>query len=320
MIKKNNSEILIIGGTGSLGKTITKILLSKYKPKGIRIFSRDELKQWELKQDLAGYGGNVSFLLGDVRDRKRLKRAMQGVDIVYNTAAMKQVPACEYNPLEAVKTNIIGAVNVIDCALDNDVKIVMHVSTDKAVYPINLYGATKTVAEKLFLNANIYNKGGKGTKFSCVRYGNVLGSRGSIIPLFKKQMAETGSITITDKGMTRFWIGLKTVAEFIIESAERTKGNEIYIPKMRTAKVVDLAKIIAPDAKIIQVGIRKGEKLHETLITYEESRHTYKQTEYFIVNENEEYFGNPWTYTSNMSEYEMTRKELINILREEEFI
>lgn len=265
-----NHEILITGGTGSLGKTLLKKLLTKYHPKGIRIFSRDEYKQWLLKQELASWNldGNVSFLIGDVRDYTRLKMAMKNVNVVYNTAAMKQVPACEYNPLEAVKTNITGSENVIKAAIENNVNRVMHVSTDKAVYPINLYGATKAVAEKLFVHANVYSAF-KKPKFSCVRYGNVLGSRGSVIPLFKKQ-AKTGIVTITDFEMTRFWITLDEVSDFIIDNTFEGIGGDIFVPKMKSMDMLSLAKIIAPNCKYKVIGNRFGEKIHECLITKEE--------------------------------------------------
>jgi FlaA1/EpsC-like NDP-sugar epimerase len=263
-------EVLILGGTGSLGKTILKKLLTEYHPKGIRIFSRDEYKQWLLKQQLKSWGlkGNVSFLIGDVRDYKRLNLAMKNVDVVYNTAAMKQVPACENNPFEAVKTNITGAETVIRAAIENKVKRVIHVSTDKACYPVNLYGATKAVAEKLFIHANLYSAFRK-PKFSCVRYGNVLGSRGSVIPLFKEQ-AKTGVVTITDPNMTRFWITLNEVTDFIIKNTFEGMGGDIFVPKMKSLDMLSLAKIIAPNCEYQIIGDRFAEKTHECLITKEE--------------------------------------------------
>jgi FlaA1/EpsC-like NDP-sugar epimerase len=296
LIDWSNTEVLITGGTGSLGKTITRLLLTKYKPKGIRIFSRDELKQWTFRNELEkeGYDKNISWLIGDVRDKNRIDRALHNVNLVFNTAAMKQVPACEYNPFEAVATNIKGAENIIEGAIDNRVNLAMHVSTDKAVYPVNLYGATKTVAEKLFLHGNVYT-GGHGTKFSVCRYGNVIGSRGSIIPLFLEQ-AKTGTVTLTNYRMTRFWITLNEVANFIISKAEITKGNEVFIPIMPSIKIIDLIDAMFPfynseveflnypiddntrnefenriHLKVKEIGIRKGEKLHECLMTAEES-------------------------------------------------
>jgi FlaA1/EpsC-like NDP-sugar epimerase len=273
MLKNNlfnwqEKEILIIGGTGSLGKQITKTLIDKYKPKGIRIYSRDEFKQWGMKIELEDYIKKipVSFLIGDIRDRDRLKRAMERVDVVFNAAAMKQVPACEENPLEACKTNVTGSQNVIDCALDCNVDRVMHISTDKAVEPVNLYGATKTVAEKLFIHSNVYS-GNHGPKFSCCRYGNVINSRGSVIPLFQKQAEMFGEITITDINMTRFFITLERVAKFIIEAA-----------------ATDLAKAVVPDAKYRITGVRKGEKLHEILVTPQEKIEHFDD-DMFIVSE-----------------------------------
>ena len=271
----SEKEILITGGTGSLGKALTKVLLEEYGPKGIRIFSRDELKQWEMRTELQQKYKKlpVSFLVGDVRDRKRLELATKGVHIIIHAAALKQIPSCEANPLEAINTNIIGAQNVLMVALENKVEKVLAISSDKACYPINLYGATKLASEKLFIQGNAYS-GGRNPRFSCVRYGNVVGSRGSIVPLFKKQYSETGKITITDEHMTRFWITLSQVSHFILQAIEDMKGEEIFIPKMASATVLEIAKGICPDAEIEIVGIRPGEKLHETLITKEESLHT----------------------------------------------
>jgi len=268
----NEKEFLITGGTGSLGKTLTNLLLEKYCPRGIRIFSRDELKQWEMRNELSQRFNllPVSFLVGDIRDRKRLELACKGVHIIIHAAALKQIGSCEDNPLEAINTNIIGAQNVLYAALENKVEKVIGISSDKSVYPINLYGATKLALERLFINANTYS-GGRAPIFSCVRYGNVIGSRGSVIPLFKKQYAETGKITITDKSMTRFWITLDQVSHFILQAIEDMKGGEIFVPRMPSATVLEIATAICPDAKIEVVGIRPGEKLHETLITKEES-------------------------------------------------
>jgi UDP-N-acetylglucosamine 4,6-dehydratase (inverting) len=223
----------------------------------------------------------LRFLLGDVRDKNRLKRAMNGVDIVVHAAALKHVPVCEYNPIEAVKTNIDGAVNVIDAAIDNYVEKVITISTDKAVQPVNLYGATKMVAEKLFIQGNSYS-GDKKTIFSCSRYGNVVGSSGSVVPLFKKQK-EKGEITITDEKMTRFWITLDDGVRFVIKCIEEMKGGEIFVPKISSMKIMDLAEAVAPEAKKTIIGIRPGEKLHEILFTAEESSHTKEFDDYFII-------------------------------------
>lgn len=294
----DGKEILILGGTGSLGRKLVKAIKTKYTPHGIRIFSRTEFLQWEFENELKENGliDNVAFLIGDVRDKDRLSRAMNGVDIVINAAAMKQVPACEYNPFEAIKTNIYGSQNIIDCAIDNKVKKVLHVSTDKAVLPVNLYGMTKAVAENLFINGNVYT-GGHNTIFSCVRYGNVMNSRGSIIPLFKQQ-AKNGYITITDEQMTRFWINLELVVDFILQSVEEMKGAEIFIPKMLSSKIIDLAKIIAPDAEVRIMGIRKGEKLHETLISQYETCYLEDKEQKFILNFNQRYPQTYFEYTS----------------------
>lgn len=296
-------EILITGGTGSLGKQLTGLLLTHYSPKGIRIFSRDELKQWKMQQWISniniGTGApGVSFLVGDIRDYNRLKMAMKDVDIVIHCAALKQVPSCEYNPIEAKKTNIDGAVNIIQAALDNDVEKVMNISTDKAVYPINLYGMTKAVAEKLFTQANVYAGDRKRPMFASCRYGNVIGSRGSIFPLFAKQIRKQGYITITHNEMTRFFISLPSVANFIIERLQHMEPGRTYIPKMPSAFILMIAeefinnknpirfneekRVIDPD-KIKEIGIRPGEKLHETLITKEEGEHTIDNGTFFSI-------------------------------------
>jgi UDP-N-acetylglucosamine 4,6-dehydratase len=271
--------ILITGGTGSFGKKFTEILTTDYHPKNLRIFSRGELLQMEMHNTFKD--DRLRFLIGDVRDKNRLNRAMNGVDIVIHAAALKQVPTCEYNPIEAIKTNIDGSVNIIDAAIDNSVEKVMAISTDKAVHPVNLYGATKMVAEKLFIQANSY-AGLRKTKFSVVRYGNVVGSRGSVIPLFMEQ-AKTGIITITDERMTRFWITLDQGVRFVIKSLELMKGGEIFVPKIPSMRITDLANVAAPDARVEQIGIRPGEKLHEVLITEDESRHAKEYKSYYII-------------------------------------
>lgn len=277
-------EVLIIGGTGSLGSTLAKKFIAEqnqHKLKGLRIYSRDEFKQFHLQNELVGSSLPVAFLIGDVRDYNRLYRAMQGVDIVINAAAMKQVPACEDNPLEAVKTNIDGATNIINAAINALVCYVLHISTDKAVYPINLYGATKTVAEKLFLHANVYSP--HTTKFACCRYGNVLASRGSLIPLLKEQYIKTGIVTLTHNDMTRFFIKLSDVAQFIIDSMLEIVGGEIFIPKMKSMKIIDVIKAVVPEAAITTTGIRPGEKLHEVLISAEEMKHVIEFKDRFKI-------------------------------------
>lgn len=277
----SRTTVLITGGTGSLGRTLTRMLLKECRPKGIRIYSRDEWKQWNMRQEFDPLGGNLSYLIGDVRDGSRMERAMEGVDLVFHAAAMKQVPACEYNPLEAVKTNVMGAQNVLDAALNTGVRRVMNVTTDKAVNPVNLYGATKLCAEKIFVHGNSYS-GTRQTVFSNCRYGNVIGSRGSVVPLFKEQSA-TGRMTVTDLRMTRFWITLNKVTRFLIGCAGIMRGGEIFVPKMPSTSIVDLAKAVAPQCNIDVIGIRPGEKLHECLITVEESRNLIECEDMFII-------------------------------------
>ena len=287
-----NKVILITGGTGSFGKKFTKILLAEKNPKKVIIFSRDELKQHEMR--VAGYNDpRLRYFIGDVRDRDRLVRAMHGVDIVVHAAALKQVPACEYNPMEAIKTNIIGTSNVIEAALDAGVGKVLALSTDKAVSPANLYGGTKLVAEKLVIQSNAY-AAGTATRYSCVRYGNVVGSRGSIIPLFLKQRA-SGKITVTDERMTRFWLSLEQGVHFVITCIEQMEGGEVFVPKIPSTKVVDLARAIAPEAQIEIIGIRPGEKLHEDLLSADEARHAIELDKMYVVQPPEAtWFGYSW--------------------------
>jgi UDP-N-acetylglucosamine 4,6-dehydratase len=274
-----NQSILLTGGTGSFGKHFCKVMLEKYHPKVIRIYSRDELKQHEMRQI---FGDDfIRYFIGDVRDGERLKRAMEGVDIVIHAAALKQVPSCEYNPFEAVKTNIYGAQNVIDAAIDTGVKKVVALSTDKAVNPVNLYGATKLCSDKIFIQGNSYS-GSRGTRFSCVRYGNVIGSRGSVIPLFREQK-KTGKITITDKRMTRFWLTLDQAVELVVNALCHMQGGEIFVPKIPSMKIIDLAKAVASECEIEVIGIRPGEKLHEALITEEEGRNTVTYNGMYVV-------------------------------------
>src|SRR5688500_4454607 len=253
----SGKSVLITGGTGSFGRRFVQIMLRDHAPRKLIIFSRDEMKQHEMRQvHPDGPGSPVRYFIGDVRDVDRLRRAMQGVDIVVHAAALKQVPTCEYNPIEAVLTNVMGAKNVIEAALDTRVERVLAMSTDKATAPVNLYGATKLVAEKLFVQGNSYS-GAEGTRFSCVRYGNVVGSRGSVVPVFREQR-KSGRITITAPRMTRFWITLEPGVRFVISCIEQMHGGEVYIPKLPSMNMLDLAKVIAPDCEIDNIGIRPG--------------------------------------------------------------
>ena len=279
----NNKTILITGGTGSFGKCFTKYVLTHYDPKKIIIYSRDEFKQFLMANDLKEYASKLRFFIGDVRDKERLTRAFEGVDYVIHAAAMKQVPACEYNPNEAIKTNIHGAQNVIDAALDTGVSKVVALSTDKAVNPVNLYGGTKLVSDKLFIAANAY-AGKKNISFSIVRYGNVAGSRGSVIPFFQNMInrGET-KLPITDYRMTRFWISLTQGVELVIKALEEAKGGETFISKIPSFKITDLAQAMVPGCEMPEVGIREGEKLHEIMVTVEDSMTTYEYDKHFIV-------------------------------------
>jgi UDP-N-acetylglucosamine 4,6-dehydratase len=272
--------VLVTGGTGSFGRKFTEIMLRDHHPKKLIIFSRDELKQHEMRADGFDHP-SLRYFIGDVRDADRLRRAMRGVDIVVHAAALKQVPACEYNPIEAIMTNIMGARNVIEAALDTGVSRVLALSTDKAVNPINLYGATKLAAEKLLIQSNAYS-GTSGTRFSCVRYGNVLGSRGSVIPLFLKQK-ENGSITLTDRRMTRFWLTLEQGTRFVIRCTEQMHGGEVFVPKIPSMNIIDLAKAIAPECEIQEIGIRPGEKLHEVMVSEDESRQTLDLDDMYVI-------------------------------------
>ncbi len=284
--------VLVTGGTGSFGKKMVRILLDEYHPAKVIVYSRDELKQHEMRT--TGYQDeNLRYFIGDVRDLDRMRRAFEGVDIVIHAAALKQVPACEYNPMEAIKTNILGSSNVIDAALDAGVERVVALSTDKAVNPINLYGATKLAAEKLFIQSNSY-AGGRKTRFACVRYGNVVGSRGSVVPVFLRQR-DSGEVSITDERMTRFWISLEQGVRFVIRCVEQMHGGEVFVPKIASMSIIDLAKSIAPEAKINVVGIRPGEKLHEVLISEDEARTTVELEDMFVVQPAEAlWFGRDW--------------------------
>jgi UDP-N-acetylglucosamine 4,6-dehydratase len=284
--------VLVTGGTGSFGKKFVELMLKEYHPAKIIVFSRDELKQHEMR--VAGYDDpSLRYFLGDVRDLGRLMRAFEGVDIVIHAAALKQVPACEYNPMEAIKTNILGSSNVVDAALNDGVKKVLALSTDKAVNPVNLYGATKLAAEKLLIQSNAY-AGGKVTRISCVRYGNVVGSRGSVVPVFIKQR-KNGVVTVTDERMTRFWISLEQGVRFVIRCVEQMHGGEVFVPKIPSMKVVDLARAIAPNAKVNVIGIRPGEKMHEVLVSEDEARGTVELDDMYVVLPAENlWFGHDW--------------------------
>lgn len=273
-----NKVVLVTGGTGSFGQKFTEIVLSKYNPAKLIIFSRDEMKQYEMRKKFDR--DNVRYFIGDVRDVDRLHRAFNGVDIIVHAAALKIVPAAEYNPFEAVRTNVIGSENVINIAIDNGIEKVLAISTDKAANPINLYGATKLCSEKMFTAANNYSTG--GTAFSVVRYGNVFGSRGSVVPFFR-ECRKKGVVPITDDRMTRFWITLEQGVNFVIKCIEEMKGGEIFVPKMPSMKVTDLAKAICPSCKQKVTGIRPGEKLHETLVPQDDGIHTYEYKDKFIT-------------------------------------
>lgn len=279
----NEKIILITGGTGSFGNAFTEYVLTHYEPKKIIIYSRDEFKQFQMANKFEKYKDKLRFFIGDVRDRERLYRALYGVDYVVHAAALKQVPACEYNPMEAVKTNITGAMNIVDAALDCGVKRIVALSTDKAVNPINLYGGTKLVSDKLFIAANAYS-GEKDVRFSIVRYGNVAGSRGSVIPFFRKIVEQGGEVLpITDYRMTRFWISLSEGVQLVIKALNEARGGETFISKIPSFKITDLAKAIAPWCRTEEVGIREGEKLHEIMVTREDSSMTYEYEKHYIV-------------------------------------
>lgn len=317
-----NKVILVTGGTGSFGQKFTEIVLRDYNPRVIRVLSRGELLQFEMQRKFNDHP-KLRFFIGDVRDRERLYRAMNDVDIVVHAAALKQVPTAEYNPIEAVRTNIGGATNVIDAAIDNGVEKAIAISTDKAVHPVNLYGATKLVMERLFTQANVYT-GRRAARFSCVRYGNVVGSRGSVVPIFLQQ-GKTGKITITDEGMTRFWITLEQGVHFVISCLDRMQGGEIFIPKIPSMKVTDLADVIAPQAKKEIIGIRPGEKVNEVLLTQEEARHAREFDNYFVIEPEFPYWkegnlegGKPlpeaFTYASDNNQHWLTGDELKEII------
>jgi len=287
-------NVLVTGGTGSFGRKFTEIVIREFTPRKLVIFSRDELKQHEMHT--GGFDHPcLRYFIGDVRDVERLRRAMTGMDVVVHAAALKQVPACEYNPIEAVLTNVMGARNIIEAALDMGVKKIMAISSDKAVNPVNLYGATKLVAEKLFVQGNAYS-GTSETRFSCVRYGNVVGSRGSVIPLFLGQR-NNGKVTITDERMTRFWLTLEQGVRFVIRCVEQMHGGEVFVPKIPSMNIMDLVKAVAPDCQIENIGIRPGEKLHEILISEDEVRQVLELEDMFVIKP-----AHPWWQGGNWVE------------------
>ena len=275
----SGKTVLVTGATGSFGTAFMRAVLERYDVASIRAFSRDELKQSELARTITD--SRLRLLIGDVRDRDRLRVATRGVDVIVHAAALKQVPACEYNPFEAVQTNVIGAENVVAAAIDNDVPVTIALSTDKAVNPVNLYGATKLCAEKIVAQAMAY-AAGTHAKFASVRYGNVVGSRGSVVPIFKQQ-AQTGTVTITDERMTRFWITLEQAVEFVLSCLPLIQGGETFVPKIPSMRLMDMAAALAPDAERKVVGIRPGEKLHEVLVTEDEARHCYDIGDRYVI-------------------------------------
>ncbi|MFH1585100.1 MAG: UDP-N-acetylglucosamine 4,6-dehydratase (inverting) [Patescibacteria group bacterium] len=321
----DNKTILITGGCGSFGQKFAQVVLRDHSPQSLRVYDHDEFGLVEMERAMPD--SRIRFLLGDVRDKERLSRAMNGVEIVVHAAALKHVPVCEYNPIEAAKTNIDGAKNVIDAALDNAVDRVMAVSTDKAVYPVNLYGATKMVAEKLFTQGNVYRGGqGRTTKFSCARYGNVIGSNGSVIPLFVEQR-KSGEITLTDERMTRFWIDLEEGVQFVIRSIEQMEGGEIFVPRLPSMKMVDLVEVIAPGASRRIIGIRPGEKLHEALITPEEADRTIQFSDHYVIAPAFPFWGSgnhqegtqvssDFFYASHTNDWWLTREEMYLLCKE----
>lgn len=321
MFEWKGKTVLVTGGTGTFGRALSRYLLEREPIAALRILSRDELKQWEFMRQLKD--DRLRFLIGDVRDRDRLERAFDGVDVVIHAAAMKQVPACEYNPYEAVKTNVLGGQNVVDAAIERGVQRVVALSTDKAANPVNLYGATKLCAEKLFVQGNAY-AAARSTRFGCVRYGNVVASRGSVVPLFLDQRA-SGRLTITDKRMTRFWVTVREAVELVRSAVEDLRGGEVLVPKLPSVKIVDLAAAVAPECEFHEVGIRPGEKLHETLVTAEEARHTIDLGKSFLILPERSWWaheawpaGTPLAsdvpYSSGDNEWWLSREEIARAL------
>lgn len=321
-----NKSVLLTGGTGSFGRACVRRLLDDFAPRKVIVFSRDEQKHYQMQQELTD--PRLRFFVGDVRDRQRLLRAFEGVDVVFHAAAMKHVPLAEYNPIEAIRTNINGAENVIDAALERNVSRVVALSTDKAASPVNLYGATKLCMEKLFVAANSY-RGAHGTVFSVVRYGNVVGSKGSVVPLFAAQR-EKGELTLTDPQMTRFWITMPQAIDLCLHAAAIARGGEVFIPKIPTADVATLARAMAPDARHRVVGIRPGEKLHETLITPDESRQVLSFSKTYVIEPSFPWWGGEpdvgervpegFSYTSANTSQRLSTEELCSILRELGFL
>jgi UDP-N-acetylglucosamine 4,6-dehydratase len=296
----DDKSILITGGTGSFGKAFIRELLKRYKPARVVVFSRDELKQFDMQQEFTHSA--MRFFLGDVRDKERLIQAMRGVDYVVHAAALKQVPAAEYNPMECIKTNIYGAENVIHASIANNVEKVIALSTDKAANPINLYGATKLASDKLFVAANNI-VGSSPTRFSVVRYGNVVGSRGSVVPFFKKILTEGASeLPITDVRMTRFWISLAQAVEFVFKNFQRMQGGEVFVPKIPSVRIVDLAEALAPDLPQKVIGIRPGEKLHEIMCPADDSHLTLEFNDHFVIQPSIRFYSLDTHYSSNMLE------------------
>jgi UDP-N-acetylglucosamine 4,6-dehydratase/5-epimerase len=284
----DGKTVLLTGGTGSFGKKFVEVALARHSPKRIIVFSRDELKQHEMQ--LQFRDPRLRFFIGDVRDKERLVRAFQAdVDIVVHAAALKQVPACEYNPFEAIKTNVLGAQNIVDAAIDVGVPRVLALSTDKAVNPVNLYGASKLAAEKLFVQGNAY-AGSKDIRFANVRYGNVVGSRGSVVPIFLEQK-KTGRLTLTDERMTRFWLTLQQGVEFVLRGIEVMHGGEIFVPRIPSMSVTDLARTIAPNAELVYTGIRPGEKLHEMMVSADEARHAVRLEDMYVIKPEHSWWG-----------------------------
>ncbi len=276
-------SVLVTGGTGSFGRRFIERLLASGAPRRVIVFSRDEVKQQEMRETMpGGMSEPMRYFLGDIRDRDRLQRAFRRVDIVVHAAALKQVPACEYNPIEAVLTNVMGARNVIDAAIDQDVERVIALSTDKAVNPINIYGATKLCMEKLVVQANVYSRPTRKPLFSCSRYGNVIGSRGSVVPLFMSQR-RSGRVTVTDRRMTRFWLTLDEGVDFVLMCIERMKGGEVFVPKIPSMRITDLASAVAPECEVDVVGVRPGEKLHEALLSEDEARHSRDVGDMYVI-------------------------------------
>ncbi len=327
MSRLDGSQVLVTGGTGSFGQRFVGVMLDRYQPRRIVVFSRDEYKQSQMRERFPpSRFPCIRYFIGDVRERDRLSRAFDGIDYVVHAAALKQVPALEYNPFEAVKTNVLGAQNVIECAIDKGIERVIALSTDKACNPINLYGATKLCSDKLFVAGNAY-AGGKATRFSVVRYGNVVGSRGSVVPLFL-QRRSSGVLPITDERMTRFWITLQQGVEFVLDNLETMNGGEVFVPRIPSMRIVDLARAIGPECQLENVGIRPGEKLHEVLVTEDDARITVALHDRFIITPRFEFEqhrpvrsdGRPcpdgFRFASDENECWLSPGELLEMLRE----